>query len=294
MKKTVLNVLLYLVLYFVIQITIGSVIGVIAMIYKYLAEGESLDVLLSPDNAESLSRNGWVVGLSSLLSNVVALIVFLKMRWGSLTWGAMKRGEIAAILAVSAALGLTQCMPISALTEWLQAKDILADTFEGMMNNVWGVLAICIGAPLGEELLFRGAIQRCLHGRVRPWAAILTSSLLFALIHGNPVQMVGGFTMGLVLGWLYYRTGSIWPGVMMHFVNNTLSTVFGWIYGIDAKNEDVIGTGWPSYLILLVLLLLFVGFLLMFNKKTNNYEPSFEVVAEPSQAEACHEDSVEK
>ena len=55
----------------------------------------------------------------------------------------------------------------------------------------------------------------------RPWVCIVVSALIFGLIHLNPVQMVFGSLYGLLLGWLFWRTRSLLPGIVVHVTNNT-------------------------------------------------------------------------
>ncbi len=76
-----------------------------------------------------------------------------------------------------------------------------------------------------EEFLFRGAIlTNCLpFGRTN---AILISATLFALMHQNAEQILYTFGAGILLGLIYERTGSIWPGTFLHLVNNFTSVVF--------------------------------------------------------------------
>lgn len=83
-------------------------------------------------------------------------------------------------------------------------------------------LGLCALPAIGEELLFRGALQ----GLMRPAgsvAAILAPALLFALLHLDLFQCLTAFACGLFLGWLTERTGSILPGMLLHFVNNCLA-----------------------------------------------------------------------
>ena len=60
--------------------------------------------------------------------------------------------------------------------------------------------------------------------------AIAISALLFALAHGNPAQMPHAFLIGLLLGWIFYRTGSILPCVALHWTNNTVAYVLYNLY----------------------------------------------------------------
>ena len=79
----------------------------------------------------------------------------------------------------------------------------------------------CIAAPVVEELVFRGAIQQL----ARPLGrrqAILLQAVLFALQHGSPAGMAYALVCGLVLGVLRGRTGKVWPGVLLHILNNLL------------------------------------------------------------------------
>ena len=57
------------------------------------------------------------------------------------------------------------------------------------------------------------------------WAAICMSAAGWGLIHGNKAQFINALLMGLLLGWMYYRTKSLVPGIRLHWVNNTMADV---------------------------------------------------------------------
>ena len=83
-------------------------------------------------------------------------------------------------------------------------------------------LALCAVPAMVEELLFRGALQ----GLMRPSgsaAAIFGPALLFGLLHLDLAQGLTAFACGVFLGWLAERSGSILPGMLLHFCNNTLA-----------------------------------------------------------------------
>jgi len=91
--------------------------------------------------------------------------------------------------------------------------------FSGMAGILEGVIAI----PIFEEIVFRGILLGgLLRMRCRPWLAILISALVFSILH-HPVAFVPALLMALVAGWLYWRTGSLIPGIIIHVVNNSLS-----------------------------------------------------------------------
>lgn len=89
-------------------------------------------------------------------------------------------------------------------------------------------LGIVVGAAVGEELLFRGFLQQTLERRWGdPTRAVLTTSLAFAALHFNPWWAIQIYTIGLFLGFLAWRTGSVFPGMAVHAVNNAAAFAFG-------------------------------------------------------------------
>ena len=82
---------------------------------------------------------------------------------------------------------------------------------------VWvGFVLVAVLTPLSEELLFRGLIQPKLEQLVSPMEALIVQAALFSALHLNPVILVTHFGMGLAFGWLRRRTGSLFPGVVLH------------------------------------------------------------------------------
>jgi len=84
------------------------------------------------------------------------------------------------------------------------------------------VLFIALVPGFVEETLFRGYIQRRLLKRWSPAVAILVTTVLFAIMHIMPHAVVNAFVIGLWLGVLAWRTGSVWPGIVSHaFINGS-------------------------------------------------------------------------
>ena len=115
------------------------------------------------------------------------------------------------------------------LRNWSRAsQEAQATLIEGA--NLW-VLFLTVGVltPIAEELFFRGALMGWMMLRRFPrWIVILLPALLFAVMHLNPVGMLPIFFLALLLGYLRWATGSLWPSVGLHICNNLL--VLG-IYG---------------------------------------------------------------
>ena len=102
-----------------------------------------------------------------------------------------------------------------------------AKAMEALLNGpAWvTIISVCIFAPFFEEWLCRGIVLRGMLKHVKPTWAIIISALFFALIHMNFWQAVPAFLMGLVFGFVYYKTGSLKLTMLMHCVNNTMAFV---------------------------------------------------------------------
>ncbi len=106
------------------------------------------------------------------------------------------------------------------------APEFLQELFEqlkitSVQSGILIILTTAIVAPIVEEILFRGYLQKVLE---ESWEditkAILVTSLFFALVHLNPYWVVQIYLLGFVLGYLSWRTNSIIPGIILHGLNN--------------------------------------------------------------------------
>lgn len=100
-------------------------------------------------------------------------------------------------------------------------------------------ISLCVIPAILEELFFRGALQ----GLMRPCgstAAIFAPALLFALLHMDLAQGITAFVCGVFLGWLTERTGSVLPGMLLHFVNNSIAFAVAYLQ-LYAASSTAIG-----------------------------------------------------
>jgi len=85
-------------------------------------------------------------------------------------------------------------------------------------------LVMALLPAIGEELFFRGSLQKALLRLNRkPWLSIIISSLVFALLHGTFFKIIPIFTLGLSLGIIYHVTRNLWYTIIIHFLNNALA-----------------------------------------------------------------------
>ena len=155
--------------------------------------------------------------------------------------------------------------------DWLPLPDLMEDTFMDMGNEPLGVLSMALVAPLVEEMMFRGAIQGYLMRRCsNPWTAIVVSALVFGVIHMNPVQVVYATLLGLVLGWIYYRTRSLLPVSAGHVLKNSVAVASMKIWG----SEDIEAITVDDKTVMLPVLLFIVALLVPVVLKLNRELPS--------------------
>ena len=152
---------------------------------------------------------------------------------------------------------------LSFLPDWMK------DTFNVMQSGWVGILCVAVLGPVLEELLFRGSITKVLLQRYSPGKAIMFSGLIFGIVHLNPVQVVGGVLIGFLLAWVYYKSGSLIPGILIHVMNNSLSVYLNIHYPDVDYTAQLIGQ--PVYRICLLLSVL----LLMFSLRMMNNNKSF-------------------
>ena len=164
--------------------------------------------------------------ISMTVSSIIIMSLFLYFRWAEVSRSYV-RSRPWAVLFWCALAAAGAVIPSSFLQELMpELPNLVEEEFDMILRNRWGYFAVGLLAPVCEELVFRGAILRALlHWTPRHWVAIAISALLFALIHANPAQMPHAFVIGLLLGWLYYRTDSIVPGIVYHWINNSIAYI---------------------------------------------------------------------
>ena len=216
------NAIVYTIVFTGIEILVGSLV---LLAYQLLmGTGTELDAM--------------GVIISSGLAGVVTIAVFLAAKWAVVSRHWIRtRPWTVLFWCVIATLG--SLIPSSWLQELMPELPNTAEkAFDLVLKDRWGYFIVGLLAPLSEELVFRGAILReLLKWKENPWIGIIISAMLFSLVHMNPVQMPHAFLVGILLGWLYYRTDSIIPGVTWHWVNNTIAYV---MYNLTNPDETLL------------------------------------------------------
>ena len=221
-KKGVMDILLYGIVFVVVQLIV-SFLGM--LVWSFVQHEELADVR----TAMLSGHNPVLLALTSVFSSVITLVVFLKTKWTPISRNYLLSKPWLTLLWV-ALFALGAMIPLEFVYEQigLEMDETTGRIFEGLLKEPWGYVAVGILAPLTEEVVFRGAILRTLLGMMSKrnhWVAIMISAAIFGAVHGNAAQFVNALFMGLLLGWMYYRTRSLVPGILLHWVNNTMAYI---------------------------------------------------------------------
>lgn len=137
----------------------------------------------------------------------------------------IKRFSIVAVLIASVSL-IGIHVFLDPLTSLIPPSELMNKMLlETVKQPVPYFFMIVVAAPILEELFFRGIILDGFLKNYDPKYAILASAFLFAVIHGNLPQGVGAFLSGILIGWVYWKTGSVLAGIIIHLINNLISFI---------------------------------------------------------------------
>lgn len=280
MEKKKTNSFLYiakLLIYYVLYQGLFSFIAMcVAYVYKITSTTGIVDVgeVVALSNGESDEALFSLLGDAGVWGLAVGLLLStLMMLWHLVHFGYFKLGksplsQVSRPVMLLCILLIFSCMcTFNIFAQWAGLPDSLADEMAGLSHNVLGVLAIAVFAPLLEEVLFRGAIQGYLMRKYpsSPWRAIIIASLIFGVIHMNPIQIFYATMLGIVFGWIYYRTGSLVPCIIGHVLNNSLAAVT-MITEADKNGETELAFG-EEVAVVVVAALLSLLFVRLINKK---------------------------
>lgn len=140
---------------------------------------------------------------------------------------------------------------------------VRAPDFTTLLTNLFLVALI---PAVGEELVFRGIIQREVHLYTKNgWVAVFISAFIFSALHMQFGGFIPRFALGLVLGWIFLRTGNLILSMVMHFANNALALFL--VYWMQPSTNDVNEFDIPEYdveSVLLTIASFIVGGLILF------------------------------
>lgn len=237
-------------------------------------------ISLTPLKDKYLSDGVFASGFDILLSVLSLLVPFLlvgkKLKVNSGTGrifylGAPYRKNL---MLPGVVAGIGCCMAANIATSFIstffhmsgyEASSIEFNFPEGISGFILSFFRIAIVAGIVEEIAMRGYTL----GSLRYFGdgfAILASSLVFAVIHGNFDQIPFALLSALGLGYFSVKTGTMWTGVLIHVFNNAISVIFYYLEGIIPENTLLV----LQMLVIYGLSAIGVFMLVYFNNKTRD------------------------
>ena len=115
-------------------------------------------------------------------------------------------------------------------------KMLNVDTIGGLLLNM---VVVALIPAVGEEMTFRGVLQQSLTRKMNPHVAIILSAAIFSFIHFQFYGFLPRMFLGVLLGYMFYVSGSLWTSIAMHFVNNGSAVLIYYLNNKGVINVDV-------------------------------------------------------
>lgn len=188
--------------------------------------------ILSPAFDEILNYQVQITGISALFTLILTVILFRKDRKEEQIMGAAVREKVEIgkywMIPVMGLIGSIGVTCLSAMAQVAFASAEYQQTAEGMYSAtvLTELLVFGIISPLAEEMMFRGVMYRRYRETKSFYYGAVWSSVFFALLHTNTVQMIYTFLLGILLCYVYEKFGSIKAPILLHMSLNIGSVVF--------------------------------------------------------------------
>ena len=168
-----------------------------------------------------------IVQLAYLLP-VIVIFAWRGVHWKVIGFGKFNLGTLAigcGLLIGSYMIILVHNLILTGIGVETQG-DRITQIFALLDTPIWFLIVGAVLAPLVEEIFFRGFLFQGLRAKYGWFGGMLLSSGVFAVAHLNLASLVPTFVLGNLLAYLYHRSNSVWPGVLLHALINTSSLLF--------------------------------------------------------------------
>ena len=277
--KSILAAIGYLLLVVVIQLITSTIGGIILGILYGIKNSSGTNLDIDALTEFILQNTNYILLAYSIFTVLILILIYkLKKRNIKNELLVLKTRNSNLLIAIllglsvwlvdSGALGLVESSGIfqSAFDKFAETTSLLT---EGSLFSA--ILAAGIIAPFAEEFLFRGVINRTLNRHFSIATAIIVQAVLFGIFHGNMIQGVYATFLGLVFGYITYKTKSLWPSVITHMINNIVAVTLPEILPSSIDTILVCSIFLILGIILTVLCILFI------NKTSVKYDDSLSI-----------------
>lgn len=175
---------------------------------------------------------------------------------------------------------------LAPLEAWMKQSEQSAEaltkvflTFNGLGSFVYIMVIVAVVPAIGEELLFRGVLQKIMVGWFKNYhVAIWVTAILFSALHMQFYGFLPRMLLGALFGYVFYWSGSLWLPILGHFINNGSVVMLSYLYPEMMENTEI--TLFDSEMNLIasiVSAVLVVGLLLMF-KRINHQQTAIDKI----------------
>ncbi len=228
MLKRIAQAAAWFMAYFMLQ----NVISVILCVGKLFAVPDLMEQMTDPDKMMELIMNSMMATIipALIVSSILYIVIYLihcKVTHKRLDIITVDWTKILFFTGIAGVFNVISNVTVSGLVNLLPDSWVNALTEStGMVTTgqpFW-MLVVCTGllVPVMEELTFRYGIHNTL-AKHNLLVAYIVSSVMFGIMHGNPIQIVYAALFGWLLAYVYTKTNNIWYPIIMHAVNNTCS-----------------------------------------------------------------------
>lgn len=278
---------------------IGIAAGLCVIAYVLLQNILSLVFIFVPSLYELYMYDVTFQCIATIFLSVLSLVVpfgiagvYLEKKTGTDVFKFNKPVSIPLMLT-AVPLGFFVCLVGNYVTSWfVTVMDMAGITLtspeyevpEDFAGRIVYVIAIAVVPALVEEFAIRGAVLQPLR-RYGDKFAILASSIVFAVLHGNLIQAPFALIAGIGIGYAVCITNSIWTGVIIHFCNNFYSAMMEFLIA-DVTNEEKLNLIYYAVMLVLYAVSIAGSVAFVIIRKKRRLVPSFTALTEGAKLKA--------
>lgn len=234
--------ILLVVIFLAIQIGV-SVVGIIPLAVKTMLEAGGDMAKYNEMYIDRINGSGEYITYLQSAATLLSTLVFAIWYYVGFYRKSKKTGEYVSvkpkmlnvkslcfIVSISiVVLSLTIVLSNAAFALMPNIKEWVSNTLSLVLggNEIIGIIVACILAPIGEEVLLRGMVMNYARKAYGMVGCIVLTAILFSVIHMNPIQGIYVIPMSILWGYVGYKYKSVVPCIILHMIENTISTFAG-------------------------------------------------------------------
>lgn len=272
----------YLLIALLAQLSVSIIGGLIIGVFYVVSEMGQITNGVNPINTDldsmlefTLSLTNVFLLISSILT-VLILVLIYKIRKKNCSDELQIKKTNGINICFAIILGISCWLFNSGVLSLIDEAGLFSSQFEYTENIlaplssgsiILSIITVGIVAPFAEEFLFRGIIYNTLKKKMSIRWAIIIQAILFGVFHFNLVQGTYATLLGLVFGYVTYKTKSLWPAIIIHMINNLVATIAPYVLSESFGGNTV-------YIIFAIIgaIGIIIGLLLTKNKNVNDEE----------------------